>query len=95
MASPSSPCFLGCSFSLSFEGYKRVIFQSLALPRCFSWALRLCIQLPILDEFPLHFWLLAAGAMADEYLLKDCDLWDSKTLGKRQVSVKRKQESLQ
>lgn len=28
--------------------------------------------------------------MADEYLLKECDLWDSKTFGERQVSVKRR-----
>ena len=33
--------------------------------------------------------------MAYEYLLKECDLWDSKTFGERQVSVKRMQGSLQ
>lgn len=48
-----------------------------------------------MEDSNLKFRLLATWALADEYLPKEQDLWDSKTLGESQASVQRRQESVE
>lgn len=48
-----------------------------------------------LDKFSPQVLALGTWDMADEYLPKEWDAWDLKTLRESQVSIQRRQERLQ